>query len=190
MKDYENQLDFLQELQKDKPKAYSHLYEMGYLQSLRFIKARGGSEEDIKDIFQEALIIFRAKIKEPGFRLQQQSRVQDYLLGIVKICWMRWCKQKGRELKEQQAIVPDEQITFLPEEEGNSLRIGLRKAMESLSQNCRKLLMDYYFGRFPLKSIAAEMDYSHSFVKVKKHRCMQELKDLVLQKMNNEIIKP
>ena len=52
--------------------------------------------------------------------------------------------------------------------------------MEEISGDCKELLLSFYFKKMPLKEIAAIMDYSDGFVKVKKKRCMDALKKKVL----------
>ena len=181
MKQYDDQQVFFKALKDRSKDAYKELYRISFQEARKYILSKGGNRIDVKDLVQEAFIIFTRKIEQPGFTLQKQARVQDYLLGIVKICWRRWYEQNKRTRKAlaDQDISPE----FIAEGEGQDLKKELIKALDLISENCHKLLMDYYFGRFALKDIALEMDYSNSFVKVKKHRCMQELKGILAEKL-------
>src|SRR3979490_1256615 len=61
------------------------------------ILANGGNAQDAEDIFQETLIIFCRKIKDPGFKLPAQ--LSTYLFGISRFLWKD-------ELKKRKPFIP------------------------------------------------------------------------------------
>jgi len=143
-----------------------------------------GSEEDARDIFQEALLVFIKKLQTPNFELTAQPKT--YLYAVCRNLWLKQLQKKKRHKGTIQIDDPDNTIALIQVDE-----IAEKKAieakheliseiMEEISGDCKELLMSFYFKKMPLKEIAAIMDYSEGFVKVKKKRCMDALKKKVL----------
>jgi len=77
-------------------KALAALYKhFGMMRKM--ILSKGGNTEDAEDIFQEALIIFCRKVKEPGFELTAQPRKENLLpLLILKQALSKTKKKKWK----------------------------------------------------------------------------------------------
>lgn len=176
--------NFIQQLQKGDHKAIKELYHIAYASCAKMIINNSGSEEDARDIFQEALLVFIKKLQTPNFELTAQPKT--YLYAVCRNLWLKQLQKKKRHKGTVQIDDPDNTISLIQVDE-----IAEKKAieakheliseiMEDISGDCKELLLAFYFKKMPLKEIAAIMDYSDGFVKVKKKRCMDALKKKVL----------
>lgn len=57
----------------------------------------------------------------------------------------------------------------------------VERTMTFLKEECRDMLKLFYFERKSMNEIAGVLGYSQDFVKVKKSRCMNELRKKLLQ---------
>ncbi|MBK6997935.1 MAG: sigma-70 family RNA polymerase sigma factor [Lewinellaceae bacterium] len=58
------------------------------------LRRNGGSFEDAKDVFQEAIVVVFHHAARPGFQLT--APFQSYLLGIGRYIWLRQLKKNAR----------------------------------------------------------------------------------------------
>ena len=72
------------ELKKGNHKVFKLLYQY-YPMISNMIKKNNGSEEDAKDVFQDAIIIFYKKCLEPQFKLT--ARISTFLYAIAQKKW-------------------------------------------------------------------------------------------------------
>ena len=81
-------------------------------------------------------------------------------------------------LSEQWINIKEEDADTLALE--NERQEQLYKQFELLGEDCKKLLTGYYYYQKPLEEIAKMMNYTYDFIKVKKFRCMKELRSKLL----------
>ena len=60
------------------------LYRDSFPEVARMIRRKGGTQEEAKDAFHDALLIYMEKAK--AGRLQLHSSPKAYLLGTARIC--------------------------------------------------------------------------------------------------------
>ncbi|BDS15596.1 RNA polymerase sigma factor [Aureispira anguillae] len=175
---------FLKQLQLGESKAIKQLYTLAYPSCANMILSNNGSNEDARDIFQEALLVFIKKLQNPDFKLTAQPKT--YLYAVCRNLWLKQLQKRKKNKATIQIDDPDNMIPLIHVDE-----IAEKKAIESkheligeiltqLKGDCKQLLIAFYFKKMPLKEIAKIMDYSDGFVKVKKKRCMDALKKKVL----------
>jgi RNA polymerase sigma factor (sigma-70 family) len=135
------------------------------------IKANSGSNEDAKDIFQDALVVLYQKVKQPAFALSVP--LKTYLFAIVKNCWLQ---ELRRRKKLPTSNVPDDVAeTITDEEPGFSTATT---AFNLLSEKCKELLILFYFKKKNFKEIAKVFSFSDERVaKNQKYRCITKAKE-------------
>ena len=62
----------------------------------------------------------------------------------------------------------------------NKRQEDLSKQFALLGNDCRTLLTEFYYYQKSLDEISKKMNYTYDFIKVKKFRCMKELKKNML----------
>ena len=162
-------------------KAIEALYRASYHQCAKYVTNNKGAAEDAQDVFQEALIVLFKKVREPNFELA--ANVPSFLYGIVRNLWLK----KLRDYQKQSLVLtlddPDKNHPLVEVDESEQKieleerLIHLQQCMSILSEECRRLLDLSIYKKFNSKEIAQEMGYAESFVRVKKKRCIDGLKD-------------
>lgn len=176
---------FLEQLQRGDSQAIKKLYTLAYASCANMITSNNGSEDDARDTFQEALLVFIQKLQNPSFELTAQPKTYLYA-----VCRNLWLKQLQKRKKTQGKIQIDDPNNLIPlvhvdeieeKKEIEAKHELISEILEHMNNDCKQLLISFYFKKIPLKDIAKIMDYSSGFVKVKKKRCMDALKKKVLE---------
>jgi len=181
---------FLVALRRGDTQAIKAVYEQAYPICFNLIIYNQGTKEDSKDIFQEALLVFIQKLKEPSFVLT--ASIKTYIYAIVRNLWLKHLRNQGKkglllvvdEPDEAFQLPFDENDTAIEDKKENELRhTKIEEAIMHISEDCKKVIMSYYFHKMSLKEIAEMLGYTDSFVKVKKKRCMDTLREKVFKEL-------
>jgi len=142
----------------------------------QIIKRLGGTTEEAKDVFHDALLIYLER-KATG-RLQIQTSVKAYILGITKILWLH-----SRE--KYFLPLPEEVENFVQEEQRESEEE--KNIMDYLilaGQKCLQLLKAFYYEQYSLKEIAGQFGFGGvRSATVQKYKCLQKIRTEV-KKLN------
>ena len=147
----------------------------------RYVVSNNGSRDDAEDVLQEAIIVLWQKVNGGGFELR--SRLSTYIMGIVKNKWLAELRRKSRhtgETEQEQSI--DENPGGLDIMLSNEQAERVRKALDKISEICRKLLVLFYFEERSLEDISRLLGFANSAVaKSKKYQCKKALEKIILQ---------
>lgn len=150
----------------------SELYEETFPAVASFVAKMGGSVDDAKDIFHDAIVIFFEKnidVENPG----------AYILGIAKHLWLR----KYHHDKHRVALDDFERSIAIPEEEHLPISARLFRLVETAGRTCLDLLQAFYYEKRSAESIASEFNFSNAHsAAVQKHKCLQKIRNLVKEK--------
>lgn len=162
----------LELIEKGDETAIDVLYKDNFRMMAKMVMSNNGTEDDAKDIFQEALIIFWQKVRSKNLTLT--SKISTFLYSICQNLWRKELTRKSRESNEEVDSI--EYTDYDKEERINAIR----KCVESMGDTCRKVLSLYYFDGLSMNEIAERMDFSNSnTAKTKKYKCKQELDRIV-----------
>lgn len=179
----------LQRIRTGDKQVIKYLYSHAFHTATAFVSKNRGDIDDAKDFFQEALMVLYRNTLRSDFQLT--CNVSTYLYSVVRNLWLKHLnkeKKGGLSLivdeneKQEFVLVDDDEIGYKKEKEAKYQQIA--KALKSIKEDCRRLLTDFYFRKISLKEIATLMGYTSSFVKVKKNRCMQQLKSKIIPGTN------
>ncbi|HEV7783428.1 MAG TPA: sigma-70 family RNA polymerase sigma factor [Chitinophagaceae bacterium] len=152
-------------------KALNGLY--GMLPSVKkYIITNNGSAEDVKDIFQDALVVLYKKACDGDYVLY--GSLKTYVLTIVKNLWLQELRRRKKiPAGEADADIAD---VVVPEEEPGFF--NAKTAFNLLGEKCRQLLILFYFKKKSFREIATELAFSDERVaKNQKYRCMEKAKE-------------
>ncbi|CAH1000817.1 hypothetical protein LEM8419_01899 [Neolewinella maritima] len=141
------------------------------------------TEEDATDCFQDAVIAFYKNIV--GGRLVELTcSIRTYLFSIGKRLVYRRNHQRQREqpTDHEAGINPADELdwSLIDRFENEHQRTILQQAMAKLGEPCRELLTLYYYHHYPIESVMNALDLpSAGATRIKKMRCLKELKKLV-----------
>jgi RNA polymerase sigma factor (sigma-70 family) len=174
-------IELVEGIRSGSDKHLQMVYTKNYLAIKSMVITNSGSEDDAKDIYQEAMIVFYENCKKEGFKLT--CKIQTYLYSISKNLWLKKLNKvssKNISLEKDVADtvnVESEIIAF--EEESGRLKM-LEKAFEKLGESCTKLLKMFYFEGLKMDQISAKMGYTNADnAKNQKYKCFKRLKQIM-----------
>lgn len=179
-----NNEDFLNQLRAENSKAIKQLLEKAYKPCASYILSNSGNRTDVSDYLQEGVIGFIEKLRTPDFVLT--CAPTTFVYSIVRNLWLKKLnKQKKGGLSlivdnpdyEYVVIQEDEMEEKVEQEAKHNLVAKVLK--EQMKEDCRKMIVFFYYKKMSMKEIAVAMDYTAKFAKVKKNRCMDKFRQLV-----------
>ena len=160
-------------------KAVNGLYNI--LPSIKkYICANSGTEEDAKDIFQDALVILYKKVNSTEFVLS--ASLTTYLNAIAKNLWLTDLRRRKKLPEDKSSTDIADVVTY--EETGFTIATT---AFNLLGEKCRQLLMLFYFKNKSFKEIAGILAFSdEKIAKNQKYRCIQKAKENYVTLLKND----
>ncbi len=154
------------------------LYEQVFPIVAKFVSNAGGSFDDAKDVFHDALIIFLEKKTEDVEQVIKSDKA--YILGIAKHLWIKKYKFDAVTVPlngmEMGITLPDD---FMPSATDKRLLNFLKIA----GKRCMDLLRAFYFQQSSITEMATELGYSNEHsVSVQKYKCLEKVRTTVKQK--------
>lgn len=145
-----------------------------------------GSEDDAKDIFQEALIVLYEKAKTGAFELNCQ--IKTYLYSVSKRLWLKRLQKNNRyELLAngiEETVQVEEDISV--HEKRNDEFGMMAHAMMNIGEPCKSLLEAYYIHKQNMQAIAEAFGYTNADnAKNQKYKCLMRLKKLFFAQYKN-----
>src|SRR6476646_9526815 len=75
-------------------RALERLYRQHYPMVAQLVRTNSGSDDEAKDIYQEAIIVFYEKARQPEFVLTCQ--VKTYLYAVARRLWLKRLAERNR----------------------------------------------------------------------------------------------
>lgn len=162
------------------------LYKVNYIKVKHFVLKNNGSEQQAKDVYQEAFLAMWRNIKNDRFSAETETAINGYIYRIAKNKWM----DHLRSLRYKNTTFINREIEFddsdTEENELQSRKIRLiMEALGQLGERCQLLLKLFYFQRKPFKEIAEIMEMDEASARNAKYRCQKQLKKMT-QNIPNE----
>ena len=144
------------------------LYRDSFPDVARIIRRKGGTLEEAKDAFHDALLIYMEK--EKAGRLQLHSSPKAYLLGIARICWLR--------AREATVALPEAFDAAEPEDADMEERAqSLQASLVRSGKKCIELLKAFYYDHCSMQDIAARFGFNGTrSATVQKYKCLEKVR--------------
>ena len=162
--------------------ALNKLYAGYYPMVLQFILNNNGSEDDAKDVYQEAIIVLYNKIKSGDFELS--SKLKTYLYSVSRRIWL---KKLAQQSKKTSNIADFEDVLIVEEDleqhEQKDMQFDKMKvSLEGLGEPCKTIIEDFYIHSLSMQDICEKFGYTNADnAKTQKYKCLQRLKKLFFQ---------
>ena len=161
-------------------RALNYLYESYFGMVESMILENSGNKEQVKDVFQDGIIVLFNMIRSENFVLTSQIKTLLY-----SICRKKWLMVIRKD-KRQTPLA--NQHDFIPVEDDHFEKIVLteRKTMivelfDKLGEECKKTLQLFYYEKQKMAKIAEILGLaSEAVAKNKKSNCMKQMRKLVL----------
>lgn len=147
------------------------LYRESFPDLARMIRRMGGSLEEAKDAFHDALLIYMEK--EKAGRLHLHSSPRAYLLGTAKICWLH---SRG---KDAMSALPEGFEAAPEEDDGAEEREqSLFESLVRSGRKCMELLKAFYYDHCSMQDIATRFGFNgRRSATVQKHKCLEKVRE-------------
>ncbi|MEQ8359148.1 MAG: sigma-70 family RNA polymerase sigma factor [Cytophagales bacterium] len=171
MKDQE----IIESIRRGEEETIDKLYAKYYNMMVKLVTKNSGTEDEAKDIYQDALIVFWQKAMKPEFVLT--SKVSTYIYSICNNLWLKELDRKSRLSHEQQEGVST--MSWDSEER----KKAINECIAELGETCRKVLTYYYFDGMSMAVIAEKLGFANAeTAKTKKYKCKKALDEKVKKK--------
>lgn len=176
--------DLLPAIKSNDEQVLQHLYTTNYPAVAQYVRKNSGSDEDARDIYQEAFVAVWRNIRLDKFTESDQASLSGYIFRIAKNKWI----DQLRSRKTRQVVdLGEERINGIPADqvspETHEFLDAVKHQFGSLGARCRDLLNRFYYRRQSIRQIAAEFNWTEPTAKNNKYRCLQELRTLVKMKV-------
>jgi RNA polymerase sigma factor (sigma-70 family) len=165
----------LEKISRGDEKTLEFLYKKYYRMMIKLVISNNGSEQEGKDIYQEALIVFWQKAVSGKFTLT--SKISTYLYSICLNLWRKELDRKSKLSSEEK-----DGAEYLDDDRQERLKI-IQDCIEQLGDNCKKILTYYYFDGMSMKDISEKLGLANTdTAKTKKYKCKKKLDQLIKTK--------
>jgi RNA polymerase sigma factor (sigma-70 family) len=176
----------LAEIRKSNEAALGELYKTHYPMVVNLICSNSGTEQEAKDIYQEAVIAFYERAQQPDFVLT--CKIKTYLYAVCRRLWLKRLAEKKRfsfTIPETETFGGVEAEMNAAEEKELSFR-RMGDSLYALGEPCRSIIEDFYIHNFSMEIIGEKFGYtSADNAKNQKYKCLQRLKKLFFEKETN-----
>ncbi|GAB4474283.1 MAG: hypothetical protein OHK0057_20760 [Thermoflexibacter sp.] len=170
--------EFIEGIRKDNRQIMNRLYKIHFPMVLHFVNTNNGTEDEAKDIYQEAFIILYENLQNPDFQLN--CKIKTYIYSVCRRLWLKNLYKKNKFLGK---IEDFEDFILIEEDEQVNTEIQfsqMEEALTKLGEPCRSILEDYYIQKLSMNQIAEKMGYTNADnAKTQKYKCLNRLKKII-----------
>ena len=153
-------------------RALEVLYKKYYRMMTKMVINNSGTEQEAKDIYQEALVVFWQKAVSGNLTLT--SKISTYIYSICQNLWRKELDRKKRLSSEEKDSIE------MPNHDKEERARIINECIHQMGETCRKVLMYYYFDGLSMQDIADKLGFANTnTAKTKKYKCKQKLDELV-----------
>jgi RNA polymerase sigma factor (sigma-70 family) len=158
------------------------LYVAYYPMILQLIINNNGTEDDAKDIYQEAIIVLYNKVKSGNFELT--SKLKTFIYSVCRRLWLKKLTHISRfdsDIKDYEEHLPiEEDLDHHSERDIQFQKMG--SALGLLGEPCKTIIEDFYIHDRSMNEICEKFGYTNADnAKTQKYKCLQRLKKLFFQ---------
>jgi DNA-directed RNA polymerase specialized sigma24 family protein len=156
-------------------KLITELYKSTFPTVAKYVSKMGGSFDDAKDVFQDALVIYYEKAVNDELSLHSGEKA--YLLGIAKHLWFKKFRDSSNNLPLESCI---EGLDITDEADEQPSTGKLMRYLETAGRKCMELLSAFYYHKLPMKEVAGLFGYAgERSATVQKYKCIEKVRETV-----------
>lgn len=164
--------EVLEKIIRGDESALDFIYKKYYRMMTNMVIKNSGTEEEAKDIYQEALVVFWKKAISGNLVLT--SKISTFVYSICLNLWRKELERKSRYSSEEK-----DGVEFINDEQEEKIKI-IHECIHELGDTCKKILSYHYFDGLSMQDIADKLGYANTdTAKTKKYKCKKRLFDLV-----------
>jgi DNA-directed RNA polymerase specialized sigma24 family protein len=159
-------------------KQTEEVYKSAFPGVAAFVSRMGGSFDDARDVFHDALIVFFGNKAQKHITIRFSE--EAYILGIAKHLWIRKFNRNlvNIPLDEMEREISISDVHFPTAESKRLLRF-----IEITGKKCMDLLRSFYFENKSIKRVAGTLGYSNEHsASVQKYKCLEKIRETIKEK--------
>jgi DNA-directed RNA polymerase specialized sigma24 family protein len=170
--------NFLNSTSAEREQLFITLYKKAFPVVAKYVSKMGGSFDEAKDIFQDALVICYEKMANASIAVHTSE--QAYLLGIAKHLW---AKKFRENIKNTSIDIERGVYDFMEDENMQPSPARVLHYLETAGQKCMEILKAFYYDNLPVNTIASLFGYAGvRSATVQKYKCMEKVRETIKQK--------
>lgn len=155
-------------------KLFIALYKSVFPSVAKYVAKMGGSFDEAKDVFQDAMVIYYEKVVLGLDNIRTNEKA--YIFGIAKHLWL-----KNFNLHNPNVEVSNFDIEMEVEEHVSDNK--LLSFLQTAGKKCLDLLRSFYYDQQPLNEIAETFGFSGiRSATVQKYKCLEKVRETVKEK--------
>lgn len=159
---------------QEREKFFIALYKNAFPVVARYVSKMGGSFDEAKDIFQDALVIYYEKATSGLLALKTNEKA--YLMGIAKHLWLK-------KHHDDSKLVSIDGLDAENKEEAQFADHKILRFLETAGKKCMELLKSFYYDQLPLADAATLFGFSGTrSATVQKYKCLEKVRETIKEK--------
>lgn len=168
---------FIEGIRVGDKRVLNEIYKKFYARTQYMVVRNSGTEEDARDLFQEALVAVYDRVS--GRPLELTCKFSTFLYSICRNLWLKQLRKRNVHFID---VTDADAEDALPQEDEleevtlwhDRYQLYMKKFAE-IGEQCRKLLLRFMQGA-DMKTIAAEFGFaSEAYAKKRKFKCKEQL---------------
>lgn len=182
-----NDKELLEGLFQNNSTAIKEIYGNNFGLIQNYILKNKGTQDDARDIFQEAMITLYEKANQKDFELT--SQLKTYLFSVAKNLWLKKLyklnKFPNAEITSMEETIAVEDDVELHEQKNEEYNLMLN-ALNNLGEPCKTLLEEFYLNNKDMTTLTELFGYTNTDnAKNQKYKCLVRLKKLFFASYHN-----
>lgn len=156
-------------------KVLDYIYDNFYYQIKVFVTKNRGSDEDARDVYQDALMVIYQKQQRESLTLT--CSFSTYLYSVCRLLWLKQLERRKQNISiaEEAGIYVEVNDNILDIFNLNEKYKLYQDHFSRLSFSCQKVL-ELFLAGIPLKEIANILGFkSEQYAKKRKYQCKEKL---------------
>jgi DNA-directed RNA polymerase specialized sigma24 family protein len=150
------------------------LYKKAFPVVAKYVSRMGGTFDEAKDAFHDALIVYYEKEANSTHTIDNNTA---YLVGITKNLWMKRYRETSKNIPLENADPISVDDETLPSTQ------RLMRFLETAGKKCMELLTGFYYDKLPMTDIANQFGYSGvRSATVQKYKCLEKVRETIKEK--------
>ena len=163
------------------------IYQDVFPSVARYVSKRGGTFEEAKDVFHDALLIYYEKMYGGQLILQQSK--EAYVFGVARHLWTKRYAENRRYASLDQLMegFGDENTgrDWMDDNSADETLSDKRilRLLQTAGRRCMEVLAAFYYEKLDMKELAYRFGFSGTrSATVQKFKCLQKVKQIVKEK--------
>jgi RNA polymerase sigma factor (sigma-70 family) len=154
--------------------AVNQLYKDILPKAKRSLQRKGCSEEDFKDAFQDAVLVFFDQVIQRKYN--EDIAIAAFLISVSHKKWVSKLRKQNKEFNNEEQLEmagSDSLLDAVVDEERKRL---IYEILDAVGSKCRMLLEKLIFFNYSMKEVSEELGYSNeNSAKTQNYKCRKKL---------------